>query len=154
MRLVRSYHHWGNPNREIISMLASLDSSICKLANKLSPASGAIGFTSRDHYAKRHKLPTAEELLALEVQAQGSVRTCLDVLCTEPDGGEFCQTGCLNWLNLRQSGVAFGAGEWAELKGSNGLKRQQPVWADLGLILESRCKDIKALCLLQMHARY
>lgn len=63
--------------------------------NNLSSASGAIEFTSRALYAKRNKLPTAEELLALEVQAQGSVRFCLDVQCTEPDGGEFCQTGCL-----------------------------------------------------------
>lgn len=66
-----------------------------QLANNLSPASGTYEFISRALYAKRNKLPTAEELLALEVQAQGSVRTCLDVLCTELDGGEFCQTGCL-----------------------------------------------------------
>eukprot|EP00250_Pteridium_aquilinum_P005275 c15393_g1_i2 orf=99-659(-) len=66
-----------------------------QLLNNLSPASGAIEFTSRAFYAKRNRLPTAEELLALEVQAQGSVRTCLDVVCTEQDGGEFCQTGCL-----------------------------------------------------------
>eukprot|EP00250_Pteridium_aquilinum_P005274 c15393_g1_i1 orf=99-539(-) len=36
--------------------------------------------------------PTTE---AAVTRWQGSVRTCLDVVCTEQDGGEFCQTGCL-----------------------------------------------------------
>lgn len=63
--------------------------------NNISPPTGTYEFSSRALYAKKNKIPTAEELLALEVQAQGSVRTCLDVLCTEPAGGEFCQTGCL-----------------------------------------------------------
>lgn len=66
-----------------------------QLANNISPPTGTYDFTSRAIYAKKNNIPTAEQLLALEVQAQGSVRTCLDVLCTEPDGGEFCQTGCL-----------------------------------------------------------
>ena len=40
--------------------------------NNLSPASGVYEFTSRALYAEQNKLPTAEELLALEVQAQVS----------------------------------------------------------------------------------
>jgi hypothetical protein len=45
---------------------------ILQRENNLSPASGVYEFSSRALYAKKKKLPTAEELLALEVQAQVS----------------------------------------------------------------------------------
>eukprot|EP00249_Psilotum_nudum_P023700 c28958_g1_i10 orf=427-990(+) len=89
-----------------------------QVANHLYPPTGLYEFTSRGLYAKKNNLPSAEELLALEVQAQGGIRTCIDVVCMDADGGEFCQIACLkrgssvtDKMHLCQQACQVAAGE-------------------------------------------
>eukprot|EP00897_Mesotaenium_endlicherianum_P005975 jgi/Mesen1/5405/ME000268S04604 len=66
-----------------------------QLENELTPAKGFLGYSSRVAYARKHRRPTAEQLRALEHQAEGAQQVCLKVECATRDGLELCQSRCV-----------------------------------------------------------
>ncbi|GJP31234.1 hypothetical protein CLOM_g10192 [Closterium sp. NIES-68] len=57
--------------------------------NSLVPARGILGYSSRVAYARKHGLPTTEQLRAMEKAAEGcEVRRCIEVDSHKKNGME------------------------------------------------------------------
>ena len=68
------------------------------MANNLLPAKGVLGYSSRVTYAKSHKIPTAEQLKAMENKA---VVSC--IVFGGPKLNSFIMVADSNPLNCSQS---------------------------------------------------
>eukprot|EP00270_Netrium_digitus_P009408 TRINITY_DN2859_c0_g1_i1.p1 TRINITY_DN2859_c0_g1~~TRINITY_DN2859_c0_g1_i1.p1 ORF type:complete len:220 (+),score=26.11 TRINITY_DN2859_c0_g1_i1:88-660(+) len=65
-------------------------------SNGVAPADGFLGYSSRVLYARVHRIPTTEQIRALEQAAEHvSSKRCLVLECSGSDGMELCQRRCL-----------------------------------------------------------
>lgn len=60
--------------------------------NQLLPARGVLGYSSRLAYAKRHQLPSTEQLRAMEHQSEVSEKKGVFEYCAQLERVEVCQT--------------------------------------------------------------
>eukprot|EP00850_Spirogloea_muscicola_P012854 SM000085S23204 [mRNA] locus=s85:159957:162053:+ [translate_table: standard] len=61
-----------------------------QLTNKVLPAKGFLGYSSRVAYARSNKLPTSEQLQAIEAQAEVDQQKDILETCTTIEGIECC----------------------------------------------------------------
>uniref|UniRef100_A0A7R9TVS4 Peptidoglycan binding-like domain-containing protein n=1 Tax=Prasinoderma coloniale TaxID=156133 RepID=A0A7R9TVS4_9VIRI len=68
----------------------------------LTPAKGFMGRLSRTTFAKKHKLPTPDEITAedVAVRADGARKTCMDA-CAQFGDEKFCHTRCVRREELK-----------------------------------------------------